>query len=149
MNKTLGLLVLLLLPALASAQETYSISATAGQVTDLAGIVTAHNERTCERLGQAASCTQAQACTAAGLASGCSAATARNNNVRIFPATQAGREEFVTHMIVAPRFVDMKAAVDARAREKFRAACLAASQSERDAACAAIPNAGSSCGICP
>jgi hypothetical protein len=88
------------------AQETYSIPATANQVSKLTVILVANNEKTCLKLNLATTCTQAQACTTAGAPGGasCSAAQARNANVRIYPTTQAGREEFLTFVFVAPGF---------------------------------------------
>lgn len=143
-----AIFTLIALPALA--QETYSVPATAGQVMDLTQIVAAHNEQTCERLSLTDACTQAQACTAANAAGGssCTAAQARAANARIFPATQAGREEFVIFVIVAPRFADLRAGIVGHTRQRF---CdwftNTASQAQRDSVCT---NAGrpAGCNVC-
>lgn len=143
-------LIFVLLVATAAAQESYSVQATSGQVIDLALIVSASNERTCERFALADTCTQAQACTAANAVGGssCTAAQARAANARIFPATQAGREEFVLHVIVAPRFLDMKAsAVVGRHREKLCSFWGTANRTQKDAVCTAAGQA-SGCELC-
>lgn len=100
------LLAVLLFASPALAQETYSLSGSATQVSQLDRDRASTNRQTCVRLGQVAACTQAQACTAAGAAGGasCTAAQARQANARIYPATQAGREEFLTFSYVAPEF---------------------------------------------
>jgi hypothetical protein len=95
---------------LAEAQEVYSISASATQVGNLTNIVVTNNARTCLRVNAVGgeSCTQAQACTAIGNPSNCSttASVARNLNVRIYPLTLAGREEYVTFVFAAPQFTN-------------------------------------------
>lgn len=141
---------LLMFPGLVGAQETYSLAATAQQVSDLTIVVAIENERTCIRLGQAASCTQAQACTAANAAGGasCTAAQARAATARIWPATQAGREEFVTFAIAAPRFQDLKAGTIGRHREKMCEAWTAANQAGKDSMCTATGNSAG-CTLCP
>lgn len=137
----------------ASAQETYSINANANQVTDLTDIVRTQNGQVCERTNLALDCTQAQACTAAGVAGGasCTAAAARAANVRIFPLTQAGREEFVTFGIAAPRFVELRAAnVPAFAQQqqcKFWSAPTT-TRTQKDAMCTAA-NLPTGCQLCP
>lgn len=104
--------VLIAVPA--AAQETYTINASAGNVTDLAAIVGGQNLRVCRRLSTVATnptppsnCTQAQACLAAQAPGGssCTAAQARGINARIYPATQAGRDEYVTFKIALPAFL--------------------------------------------
>lgn len=93
--------------SISSAQETYSLSANATQVTNLTAIVSTSNSQTCLRLTAIESCTQAAACTAAGAVGGasCTAAQARTANARIYPATLAGREEYVTFVWVVPQFL--------------------------------------------
>lgn len=104
MKKLAFALILLASPALA--QETYSLSGSAGQVGQLDRDRASTNRQTCTRLGLALTCTQAQACTSANAPGGasCTAAQARGAQVRIFPATQAGREEFLTFSYVVPEF---------------------------------------------
>lgn len=134
---------LLLLAAPLAAQESYTISANAGQVADLTLIVSANNGRTCLRLGQVELCTQAQACVAAGATGGasCTAGQARAANARIFPATQAGREEFVTFVIAAPRFQDMKQGIVGYDQERAKANWTVFNQAQKDAACASLGRA--------
>lgn len=141
MRRTLLLVLALLgLAGAARAQETYSIPATAGQATTLAAIVAARNGKTCERLGLAIGCTQAQACTAAGAAGGasCTAAQARTANARIWPATQGGREEFVQHGWVAPAFQQAKAELAERGMERLRLRWAGLTRAQKDADCQAI-----------
>ena len=111
--RRLILLSLALVAAPAYAQETYSIPATAPNVIDLASIVATQNLAICRRLSTVAlnptpafNCSQAQACLAAVAPGGssCTAAQARGADVRIYPATQAGREEYVTFKIAVPTF---------------------------------------------
>lgn len=126
MKTLIAALTLVLLGSLAQAQENYTIAGTAGQVTDLADGIVATNIKTCKRLvpGTPVGCTQAAACTAANAAGGasCTAAQARAANARIWiGTTQAGREEFVTFVFVAPHFQDLKATVAPAAQYQ---ACL-------------------------
>jgi len=141
---------LLLLAPIVEAQETYSLSATAAQVTDLQAIVQASNEKVCNRFALADSCTQAQACTAAGAPGGasCTAAQARSVNVRVFPNTQAGREEFVTFVVAAPRFQDLRAGILGHNREKFCAFWATATRGQKDGICTAAGRAAG-CELCP
>ena len=144
------LLVLILLGAPVVAQETYSIGGSAGQVTDLAAVVQATNERTCESWALAITCTQAQSCTAASAVggSGCSAAQARAAKARLYPATQAGREEFVTFVIVAPVFTAMKADIAKRGQERLCSFWATANQTQKDALCTGSGQSAG-CLLCP
>lgn len=137
--------VLLLLAATASAQESYSQNASAGQVTDLRAVVAAKNEETCERVGLSESCTQAQACTAGNAAGGasCTAAQARTANVRIFPDTQAGRDEYVLHVFVLPQFNEARNLISRRHQIKLCRWWATANRTQKDAVCTA---AGQSAG---
>jgi hypothetical protein len=148
--RKLLILVLLAWAARALAQEAYTLNATANQVADLSLIVAASNGRTCQNLGQVELCTQTQACTAAGAAGGgsCTAAQARAANARIYPQTQAGREEFVTFVIAAPRFQDMKAGIAGYDRQQMCIFWGTASQGQKDTACAAVGRAAG-CSLCP
>jgi len=85
------------------AQETYTLNASAPQVSRLNVVVNSVNDRACVSNNLPSGCTQAQVCTAAGTPGGssCTAAQARTANVRIFPLTQAGREEYITFNLVA------------------------------------------------
>lgn len=136
-------LVFLLLPGLAEAQETYTLNANANQVADLTQIVDAANRRTCLRVTPASgeTCTQAQACTGNVTCAGgssCTAAQARACNARIFPATQAGREEYVTFTWVAPLFI---AAIDDPAAFEMERSCInwqGFNTTQRNAVCTAF-----------
>lgn len=149
MKKLLVLAALLTAP-FAAAQETYSISASAAQVTDLTQIVAVANERVCFKLNLAEGCTQAQACVASAAPgdSSCTAAQARQANVRIIPATQAGREEFVTFFIAGPRFIEMRSEIVSRHKEKFCAFWATATQTQKNTLCT---DSGQStgCELCP
>lgn len=111
MKRTLlALIFVLALGAIASAQETYSLPANATQTADLRTYVLGVNRGMCRKAGfPTGVCTQAQACTAAGISSACTAAQARAADARIWPDTQAGREEFVTYQWVLPKFVEARA----------------------------------------
>src|SRR5687767_9696001 len=100
MKKILPLIAFVLLAGPASAQvETYAVPGSAANVATLTSVISFRNRETCERWSLATTCTQAQACTAANAIGGssCTAANARAANARIFPLTQAGREEYVIH----------------------------------------------------
>jgi hypothetical protein len=140
MRKLLLALFVLAVGGVANAQESYSIPATASQVTDVTSIAIAKNKKTCVRLGLAIGCTQAQACTAANAAGGasCTAAQARNANARIFvSSTQAGREEYVSFQIVLPAFQDQIAAVPGQTQREACANWQTFNQTQKDAACTA------------
>jgi len=153
--KRLILSVLVLLPAsLASAQETYSISV-GGTTTNRNSIVgmlelgrTQNNTDVCTRAVLPATCTQAQACTALGVAGGasCTATDAINARARIYPASLAGREAFVANELVrinAPNFYAEQIRRDAAALAAF----CAISQANRDALCSLL-GLGAGCGAC-
>ena len=136
MRKLLLLGVVLFAPS-AWAQETYSISATAAQVADVTSMVRVQNEQVCFKFNLALTCTQAQACTAAAAPGGsaCTAAQARGANARIFPQTLAGREEFVTFGIAAPRFTALKGEIVSWDQQRFCIDWNASTQTEKDAIC--------------
>lgn len=108
---------LLMLPALSEAQEVYSVSANAIQVAIVQQWTAFLNRDNCRRINAAggAACTQAQACTAVNApgGSGCSPAQARQAGVRIWPDSQAGREEYMLHGVAAPALADIKAKLPA------------------------------------
>lgn len=139
---------LILLAGTAAAQEAYTLNASAGNVATLTGVITGRNGDLCAAYGLARTCTQAQVCTAANTPGGasCTAAQARTANVRIFPLTQAGREEFTTHKIAAPKFTELVNDQKAEDRRAFCAGWTAATQTARDNACAAV---GLSAGCSP
>lgn len=129
--------IILLLSGPAMAQETYSLNASAGNVTTLTGVITGLNGNLCVQYGLPRTCTQSQVCTASNTPGGasCTAAQARTNNVRIFPLTQAGREEFTTHRIAAPKFTELVRDQRNEDRRAFCAGWNAASQLAKDNAC--------------
>ena len=139
---------LLCLPA--QAQESYSISGTAGQVADLRQYVLGINRNTCARLQLTAACTQAQACTAASAPGGasCTAAQARAANARIWPDTLAGREEFVTFVWIVPHFQEAKSGLPSQGYGGYCNWWTAQNQTTKDAECtkAGLPTG---CSICP
>lgn len=144
----LALVLLLLLAPLAHAQEDYTISANANQVADLTWIVSVENTKTCITWGLPAGCTQAAACTAANASGGasCTAAQARAAQARIFPLTQAGRQEFVIFKIAAPQFQTMRVEANNFGRQAYCAWFNAQTQGVRDGVCTAIGlPAGCSC----
>lgn len=148
--KRLLTLALVLLAAPVLAQETFSLPATAVQVTDLSGIIDATNGRTCESRALAIGCTQAAICTAAAAPGGasCTAAQARSVNVRIYPSTLAGREEFSQIEIALKRFNELKAEISKRALERLFKFCSTATQPQKDALCTDSGQAAS-CLLCP
>lgn len=132
-----------------TAQEAYTINASAGQVASLSDIVAGYNNQTCLKFALVIGCTQAQACTAANAAggSGCSAAQARAANARIFPQTLAGRDEYVTFQIAAPTFLSQKAGIVGVAVASKCAVFLAMNQTAKDAELTSIgfPTGGTTC----
>jgi len=150
MKRLLLLVVLSFIPAFAEAQESYNVAATAGQVTRLTKAVTIQNRQTCGASGFPASCTQAQVCTFVNAAGGasCTAAQARAANVRIYPNTLAGREEFVTFALVVPAFQQLVSIAVSTDQQDFCAAFKAAAQGTNNATCATygLPTV---CEICP
>jgi hypothetical protein len=153
--KRLILTVLVLLTAsLASAQETYSFSVggTTGNRNSLVGMLelgrVQNNTDVCVRAALPATCTQAQACTALGVAGGasCTAPDAIAARARIYPASLAGREAFLANEMVrtkAPEFYAEQVRRDAAALAAF----CAISQGNRDALCSLL-GLVAGCGAC-
>jgi hypothetical protein len=146
----LGLLVGLS-PTSAQAQETYNLSANATQAADLRQHVLAMNRALCRAAQLPISCTQGDVCLARSVVGGasCTAANARDANSRIWPDTQAGREEFVTFQWVLPRFLAARGSLPqlhiADYCDWFN---NVANQTQRNADCTKI-GAPSPCTICP
>lgn len=141
MKKTLLLAFALTVPVPLTAQETYSVSANATQTFDFRQHVIGANRSTCRRLGAsgAPDCTQANACLAANAQGGasCTAAQARAASARIFPDSQAGREEYLTFVWVAPQFVAARGALTVvHDIERCNWWNNVATQPQRDADCA-------------
>lgn len=141
----------LAITGVAQAQESYTIPANATNVTTLTGVITAKNGDQCNRAGLPRTCTQAQLCTAKGVAGGasCTAVQARTADARIFPLTQAGREEFTTHAIAAPRFAELVAEVAADQKRDFCERWAASTQTAKNNACAAFGAAAGCDPGCP
>jgi bifunctional ADP-heptose synthase (sugar kinase/adenylyltransferase) len=136
------LAVLFAAAASASAQESYSTPATAQQVTDLTEGIGSFNVKTCKRLILAVGCTQAQACVAANAAGGASCTAAQASatvpSCRIYvTTTQAGREEFVNKVFVAPQFNDLKAVTPAINQYRGCLKWQTDNQTARDGSCTA------------
>ena len=150
MKRLVLLLSLIFIPALAQAQESYNVAATAGQVTRLTKAVTIQNRQTCAASGFPASCTQAQVCTFVNAAGGasCTAAQARAANVRIYPNTLAGREEFVTFALVVPAFQQLVSTAPSTDQQDFCAAFKAAAPATQNSTCATYGLAAA-CEPCP
>ena len=140
MRKILPLIALLLLPVVASTQESYSVPAPAQNVTTLTAVITKINGDLCVATSLARNCTQAALCVAAGVpgGSGCTPAQARAAKARIYPNTFAGREEFVTFGIALPKFLELVAEVAADQRRDACEKWTAASEASQNSACAAL-----------
>ncbi len=136
----LAAVAVLALSAVSHAQETYSLPAGAGNVVTLTAVITGLNGDNCARYSLPRTCTQAQVCTAAGAPGGasCTAAQARGANVRIYPLTQAGREEFVTFGIALPEFLRLVANQQQETRRAFCEGWNAANTTARNNACSAL-----------
>jgi hypothetical protein len=150
MKKLLFLCLTFLLPALAvSAQETYSITLVAGNVTYLDLGRTQTNADVCTAKGLAVGCTQAQACVAYNVAGGasCTAADALAAGCRIWPDSQAGREGFIKELLIKAKLDDFIAEQRRRDRKAFYNWCQSASQASKDAACVAVGQSAG-CYIC-
>lgn len=142
-------------PQQASAQETYSIVISVpANVTKIDIGRQLANQAVCTRFSLAASCTQAQACTASFSATGqpatggaCTAQEAQTANVRIYPNTLAGREAFILQEMVRANmdiYARQKAKLDFAALQSF---CKTATQPQIDGVCTAsgLP---AGCGVC-
>jgi hypothetical protein len=131
------LALLVLLAATASAQEDLTITIPAAELPHLINQVATTNVETCERLHLAVTCTQAQACVAAAAVGGasCTAAQARAADARIFPATTAGRSEYVTFRLVAPQVEAAKPRVTARNKKRMCVWFNGLNQTQKDAEC--------------
>lgn len=137
MKRLLFLLAIIFLPAVAQSQESYTVNSSAAQVVRLTKAVTIQNRQTCASQGFPASCTQATICVQVNAAGGasCTAAQARASNVRIYPNTLAGREEFVTFSLVVPAFQQLMSTAVSTDQQDFCAAFKAAAQGTKDATC--------------
>lgn len=130
-------LLFILVSVPAAAQESYTVNSSAAQVVRLTKAVTIQNRQTCASQGFPASCTQATICVQVNAAGGasCTAAQARASNVRIYPNTLAGREEFITFALIVPAFQQLMGTAVSTDQQDFCGAFKAASQATRDATC--------------
>lgn len=88
----------LLVPTIVQAQESYTLNATAGQVSNLIdpGRVT-HNERSCYNAGLAITCTEAQLQAVPGF-----------ETTKIYPDSQQGRQDYIIDIVIGPRIPELK-----------------------------------------
>lgn len=156
MKKILLVLVTILGPAvISSAQETYSFSANATQVNRVDRGRLTTNAKACVRAGQSVTCTQAQACTPPALnctnGASCTAAQARACGQRIYPATQAGREEFLGFGIIVVGLSDLQNLAVAYDQTEFCRLFKITSGANQNTVCTTIgytPVSGQ-CEVCP
>lgn len=154
MKRLILSLSILLFAGIASAQETYTINVggTTGNRNSIVGMIELGrlqgNADTCLRAVLPASCTQAQACTALGVAGGasCTAQDAIAARARIYPSSQAGRESFVANEMIRTRAPDYFAEQVRRDTLAVAAFC-AISQANRDALCSLL-SLPAGCGAC-
>ena len=155
MKKFLLSLSILLLPGIAPAQETYSVTISlASKVAQLDIGRQLANQAVCSRFSLLASCTQAQACAASFTATGqpasgasCTIVEANNAGVRIYPNSQNGREAFITLEMVKANldiYVRQRAKLDFAAMQEF---CRTANQTQVDGVCTAT-GLSAGCGVC-
>jgi hypothetical protein len=142
-------LVFLFLPVFAEAQENYTVPANATQAAEFRQHVLAVNRSVCRRFNLSASCTQAQACTAANAPGGasCTAAQARGANVRIYPDTAAGREEYMTFVWVLPHFTEARTTLPSQIQLDLCAWWGTLNQTQKDTQCSTW-GAPAGCQVC-
>jgi hypothetical protein len=133
----------------ASAQETYnfSIGGDAATRTSLVGQIDLGRQQAntdiCRRFSGppnnlSDTCTQPQACVAAGVVGGasCTAPDALAAGVRIYPNTLGGRQSFIAENLVKAKCVDFTS--EQIRREKLvQVSCSTATQAQQNAICAA------------
>lgn len=156
MLRRIAVIAFLLLPAVAWSDETYSLTATGTTTTGQLGILEsdrdAKERQLCSKynLIKGSTCTQAALCTAANAPGGasCTAAQARSANVRLYPSTQPGREEFLTFDWIAPVFQVRKANSQADAATSYCIWWASQNQTTKNAECQKIGKADN-CEVCP
>jgi hypothetical protein len=126
--KKLLLVIPLLWASSLEAQETYSISATAGQINNFVdpGRRT-HNERSCYNAGLALDCTEAQLQAVAGF-----------ETTDIYPDSQVGREEYVVDIIISPRIPELKTEMQSWDSTKAKINFDALDTTGKNAVCSAL-----------
>lgn len=120
--------VLLVAPVVVEAQETYQLSATAGQVSNFVepGRET-RNEMLCDSAGLALDCTTAQLQAVEGFESEV-----------IYADSEAGRETFVVEDLCRPQVAELKNTQRRWDRRKAREAWDALNQAGKNAVCSAL-----------
>lgn len=134
--KLVVLLSLLAAPLVAS--ESYTTPINDSRQAQVTILVQAQNVAVWRRAGVALASTQAQVCTALSVPGGasCTNAQARAANARIYPQTQAGREEFWNFKLLPDNFADVDQAVIQAARYLWRDWYKnVANQTAKDAEC--------------
>lgn len=98
----LAVAALVLISGSASAQESYTVNASAANVVRVERERVRWNTFVCTRFALPASCTQAQACVAAVVTGGasCTVVNARAADVEIFANSLAGRDAFFTFQLL-------------------------------------------------
>ena len=156
MKKLILAALLVAFASVASAQETYSITV-GGTTTNRNSIVgqielgrVQKNTDVCTRAELPASCTQAQACAALGVTGGasCTAADALAAEARIYAATLAGREAFITNELIRFRVPIYLLEQISREAAVYKTWCQSANQTSLNVVCAAagLPNGCYPCG---
>lgn len=127
MRTTLAAL-LLLAATTAGAQESYTLSATAGQVNNFVepGRVT-RNEMKCNEAGLAYDCTTTELQAVSGFES-----------ETIYPDSQPGRESFVINDLCSPQVAEAKNTKRRWDKQKAKLAWEALDQTGKDAVCSAL-----------
>jgi len=146
MKRLLAVVALLLFAAFANAQETYSVTL-GGTTTNRASLVgqvdlgrVQVNSDVCTAKALAATCTQAQACVAYGVAGGaaCTAADALAAEARIYPDSTGGRESFVANQVVRFRLSMYLTEQLRREADAYKSWCVDANQTARNTVCALV-----------
>ena len=156
MKKAFLGLLLISLASISSAQETYSITV-GGTTTNRNSVVgqielgrVQKNSDVCTKALLPSSCTQAQACVALEVPGGasCTAAQALAAEARIYPATLAGREAFVTNELIRFRVPIYLLEQISRGALVYKTWCQSANQTSLNVVCAAagLPNGCYPCG---
>lgn len=152
MRKLLLSALVLVAAPLAHAQETYSGTYPAAQVARLNRVRVALNDQTCNRVGLAPGCTQAQACVAANATGGaaCTNGQAKAANARIYADSQPDREDLVFNYFALSAFkaTERQLLQGPEASVTCNWFNNVASQAERDARCVQEGNPAG-CNPCP
>ena len=127
MKKALvAILILWAGPALA--QESYTLNATAGNITNFIdpGRVS-YNEQACNAAALPLTCTEAQLQAVEG-----------HETDRIYPDSQAGRQDYVVQVILQPRIPEIRNDMRRWDRIKAQLAWAGFNRTQKDAVCSAL-----------